>query len=141
MKQNDGRVYADFIYSIVDNRDIVLNSRGEAKRAFCYMSDAVAGILLVMLNGKTGEAYNLGNPSEEWSIFEAALKATESRPERGLKVTINEGQIGSGYLKSKVLRNCPAIKKINSIGWKPVVTLLEGFKRTVQYIEIEREMK
>jgi nucleoside-diphosphate-sugar epimerase len=141
LKQNDGRVYADFIYSILENRNIVLNSRGEAKRAFCYMSDAIAGILLVTLNGKAGEAYNLGNPSEEWSIYEAAMKATECYPERRLKVTVIDDQIVSGYIKSRVIRNCPDIKKINALGWKPEVTLIEGFKRTIKYTELEREIK
>lgn len=141
LRKDDGRVFADFIYSILDKKDIVLNSRGEAKRAFCYLSDAVGGILLVMLKGKSGEAYNLGNPYEEWSIFEAAVKATQAYPDRNLKVTINENYIGSGYLKSKVLRNCPAIKKIQSLGWTPNVSLLEGFRRTVQFIEFEEMTK
>lgn len=138
LRRNDGRVYADFIYSIVDQKDITLNSKGEAKRAFCYMSDAIAGIILVMLKGKSGEAYNLGNPSQEWSIYEAAVKATEAYPERDLKVTINENNVGTGYLKSKVLRNCPSIKKIQALGWNPQVSLVDGYRKTVRFIEMEK---
>lgn len=134
--RTDGRVYADFIYSIVDRKDIALNSKGEAKRAFCYAADALAGMLLVLLEGNNGEAYNLGNPAQELSIREAAETAAGSFPDRNVKVVIHE-QTSQGYMKSPVLRNAPSIKKISALGWRPAVTLKEGIHRTVTFIEGE----
>lgn len=136
LTRTDGRVYADFIYSIVDSKNITLNSKGEARRAFCYQSDALMGMLLVLLEGKNGEAYNLGNPDQELSIREAADTAATVFPERGVKVIINE-QVSQGYLKSPVLRNSPSIKKIGELGWKPSVSLKDGMMKTVRYIEGE----
>jgi nucleoside-diphosphate-sugar epimerase len=139
LRKDDGRVFADFIYSVVDRKNIVLNSKGLAQRAFCYLSDAIAGLLLVMLKGENGQAYNVGNPKEEWAIFEAAKIASEAFPERSIGVMINENQVvGTGYVKSAVLRNCPAIAKIQKLGWTPKVSLREGFRKTIEYIESER---
>ena len=50
MRLDDGRVYADFINDIVNNRDIVMKSDGSAIRAFCYVADAVTGFFTVLLN-------------------------------------------------------------------------------------------
>lgn len=136
LKNNDGRIYADLIYSIVDKRDIVLNSKGEAKRAFCYMSDALSGLLLTLIHGGAGEAYNLGNPDQELSIFEAASIATQIFPNRKVGLKINEA-VSQGYLVSKVLRNSPSIAKIKDLGWYPRVKVQDGFTRTVKYIEFE----
>lgn len=133
--RTDGRVYADFIYSIVDSKDIVLNSSGEARRAFCYQSDALIGMLLVLLEGQNGEAYNLGNPHEEHSIREAAEIATSVFPERKMKVAVKQAPTSGGYLKSAVLRNCPSISKIGRLGWTPEVSLKSGLERSVRYIE------
>ncbi len=134
LRKDDGRVYANFIYSIVDSKNITLNSKGEAKRVFCYLSDALAGILLILLEGKDGEAFNLGNPAQEYSIFEAAEIAANIHPERNISVEINQTS-AQGYIKSPVLRNCPSIDKLSHLGWKPSVTFKEGIKRTVSFIE------
>ena len=137
VSRSDGRVYADFIYSVVDKKAITLNSKGDAKRAFCYQSDALTGMLLILLEGTDGEAYNLGNPGQELSIREAAEAAAGVFPERNIKVSFND-QTSQGYLKSAVLRNAPSIKKLSLMGWNPSVTFAEGIRRSVEYIEGEK---
>lgn len=49
---NDGRIMSDIISDVVNNRNIILKSNGEALRAFCYISDAIIGILTIILKGK-----------------------------------------------------------------------------------------
>jgi len=127
---NDGRVYADFISDIINNRNIVMKSDGSARRSFCYLSDATIAFFLVLLNGKNGEAYNVGNPECEISIIELAQRLVKLFPEKSLKVIKSENQ-GLGYLKSNVSRNCPDLSKINKLGWVPIVDLNNGFLRTI----------
>ena len=130
MGLDDGRVYADFISDIVNNRNIIMKSDGSARRTFCYLSDATIAFFLVLLNGKNGEAFNVGNPKCEVSIIELAQRLVKLFPKKELKVVKSENQ-KLGYIKSVITRNCPDISKINRLGWMPQIDINEGFLRTI----------
>ena len=131
MLLDDGRVFADFVSNIVNKENIVLNSDGSARRAFCYLTDATVGFLTILLDGKNGEAYNMGNPQEEYSILELATILVNMYPEYNLKVILNT-ITNKDYLKSPIHRNSPNINKLMSLNWKPLVIVNEGFKRTIE---------
>ena len=132
MLLDDGRVFADFVSNILHKQDLVLNSDGSAKRAFCYITDATIGFLQVMLEGKAGEPYNIGNPNEEHSILELANILTTIKPEYKLKVVFNAEYINSNsYLPSPYKRFSPNIDKAKTINWAPKYTAFEGFTRVV----------
>jgi nucleoside-diphosphate-sugar epimerase len=63
MKLNDGRVFADFIRDVVTGQEITLKGDGKDRRSFCYLSDATEAFLHILLHGRPGQAYNVGNPS------------------------------------------------------------------------------
>ena len=132
--RNDGRVMADFIGSIVDNKDILLNSDGTAIRAFCYVTDAVEGIMHVMMRGEANEAYNLANETEPYMIRDVAQMLVDLYPERGLKVAFanqDDADTKKGYLGYKIVKLDTS--KLESLGWEPQVTLKRGMKHTVDY--------
>jgi len=130
MALDDGRVYADFVANILKDHNIILNSDGKAKRAFCYLTDASIGILTVLVNGENGEAYNVGNPQEEYSILELANILVNLYPEKKIEVILNK-TINADYLKSTITRNSPNIDKLKKLNWNPTVKIEKGFKRTV----------
>lgn len=132
MALDDGRVFADFVANIVQNKNIVLNSDGSAIRPFCYLTDATLGFLTILINGKNGEAYNMGNPNEEHSILELALILVNLYPEKKLDVVMNTKNEPTVYMKSPIQRNSPDIDKISGLNWQPTVTVKEGFKRTIE---------
>jgi len=130
MLLDDGRVFADFVSNIVNKQNIVLNSDGSSRRAFCYLTDATIGFLTILLNGENGEAYNMGNPQEEYSILELAKILVNAYPEFKLEVILNT-ITNTDYLKSTITRNSPNIDKLKKLNWNPTVTVEEGFKRTI----------
>lgn len=131
MRLDDGRVFSDFVADIVNRRNIVINSDGTARRSFCYIADATAAFFSVLLQGKPGEAYNVGNSQCEVSIKKLADDLVDLFPEYGLKVVMN-GDVKDGqYLKSNISRSCPDTSKVMSLGWKPAYSIREGFRRTV----------
>ena len=132
MTLDDGRVFADFVACIIQNRDLVLTSDGSATRAFCYLADAVLGFFTVLLLGQTGQAYNIGNDRAETSIRDLATILITLFPEKQLRVIQREGLTPAGYLQSPIARNCPDISKARSLGWQPSVSVEEGFRRTIR---------
>lgn len=130
MALDDGRVFADFVADIVAHRDIVLKSDGSARRPFCYLADATIAYFTVLLEGKSGEAYNVGAETET-SIVELAEILCRLFPERNCKVIRQERTAGDRYVASPVTGGHFDISKIRAIGWEPMTGVEEGFRRTV----------
>lgn len=132
MKLDDGRVFADFVKNIVAGENIVLKSTGEAKRAFCYATDATIGFLKILLDGTDGEAYNMGNPDAEISIKELAETLIETYPEKNIKLVFDidpQNLVQKTAVKSVL----PSIEKMKNLGWAPIVDVKTGFNRVIDY--------
>ena len=128
----DGRVFADFIKNVIEGEDIVMNSNGEAKRAFCYISDATKAFFIVLLRGKESVPYNIGNPDAELSIKDLAGIICKLSPEKKLKIINKKNSNSKYYLKSLITRNCPDITRVSNLQWSPQVNVRDGFKRTIE---------
>lgn len=72
MKHNDRRVVPMFTYQALNGQPITVHGDGHQTRTFCYITDAMIGFLKVLLSGKPGEAYNVGNPDNEISMRDLA---------------------------------------------------------------------
>ncbi len=131
MALDDGRVFADFVSNIVNRQNIVLKSDGSAVRPFCYLADATLGYLTVLIKGENGQAYNVGNPFQEYSMLDLANTLVALYPEFNLKVVMENPVGDKSYLKSPVKRISLSIEKIAKLSWLPEVTVREGFKRTI----------
>lgn len=129
--KNDKRVFSSFVNNAVNNEDIVLKSKGEATRCFCYISDATIGAFLVLLNGKG--PYNLSNNEQKCSIKNLAeLIVKIKRGKIKLRFDIeNKDLMRSNMIESPVFNS----KRLNDLGWTPKVTLFDGFSRTIEYFQ------
>jgi len=141
LSMSDGRVFADFVSDVANDRDIILNSDGNAQRSFCYVSDAVIGILTVLLNGKKNEAYNVGNPDTELAVKDLASILVNLFPKKKLKVKFEINTENINYLKSSIARCCPSIEKLKALGWSPKIGIEEGFSRTIKSFLIKKRSK
>lgn len=133
----DGRVQADFLKNVFHNEDIVLKSEGTAVRTYTYIGDAVAGLFRILLDSED-IVYNIGNEDGKVSIRELAEIMVSIYPERGLKLVFDipeGGTKGTAPYTLGILNS----GKLRSIGWKPKYSVKEGFKRTLEYLELEGE--
>jgi nucleoside-diphosphate-sugar epimerase len=135
---DDGRVFADFVANIVRREDIVMKSDGSARRAFCYLADAVLAFFTVLLKGERGQAYNVGNESCEISVGELAKLLVNLFPERGLSARFDTRPAPAGYIQSTSHRGSLDTSKLRGLGWRPTTNLADGFKRTVMSFEEKR---
>jgi nucleoside-diphosphate-sugar epimerase len=135
--KTDGRVFAEFVSNVVDNKDIVIKSDGTAIRTFNYISDATEGFFRVLLYGDSGECYNVSNRKGRTSISNLAKILVSLYPEKQLKVVYRDRNKKDTYMENKN-KFCPSldISKIKKLGYSCKFDLKEGFKRTINsYIE------
>lgn len=126
--ENDGRVMADLIADAVSDKDIVLKSKGDAVRAFVYITDAVLGMFTALLKGEQSKAYNLANETEPVSIRELAeMLASFVCPAKNVVCRIPSEQ--KGYCAYR--RTALDTTALELLGWKPSVSLAEGLRRTI----------
>jgi nucleoside-diphosphate-sugar epimerase len=135
IRLDDGRVFADFVADIVARRDITVKGDGAPRRAFCYASDAIAGLFTVLLTGQCATPYNLGNDEACASIRELAETLAATFPERGLAVRFDATKASPNYAKSPVSSNCPSVMRLRALGWHPRIGIAEGFRRSVAAVE------
>ena len=127
MKVNDGRVVTNFISQAITGNDITIYGQGNQTRSFCYIDDTVSGILKAMESAKS-EVFNIGNPNEI-TILQLAEKVIE--------LTNSNSEIK--FLKlpdDDPMQRKPDVTKANKeLNWFPEVTLEEGLKKTIKWVE------
>jgi UDP-glucuronate decarboxylase len=133
LKITDRRVIPDFVRNILNGEDIVMYSDGSPTRTFCYIADAIVGYYKILINGKQGDAYNIGVPSPEISMRELAEKLVDiGREIVGYNGTILYRTSNDGhYLTDNPNRRCPDISKAASeLGFAPEIDIDDGLRRT-----------
>jgi UDP-glucuronate decarboxylase len=134
LKITDGRVLPDFARDVLGGRDIVMLSDGSAKRTFCYSADAIMGYYKVLVNGRPGEAYNIGVEVPEISVTELANRIVVLAKELfGYKGKfIRKESTDKDYLVDNPTRRCPIILKARTeLGYDPQVSIDEGLRRSL----------
>lgn len=131
LRLDDGRIVPDLVRDALEGRSVTLHSDGNATRSFCYVADFAAAALLLLVHGRAGEAYNVGN-DEEVSIREVA-ELVASLAGDGLEVLYVPSD-DPDYLTDNPGRRCPDLRKTTStIDWSPMVPLREGLQRTLDF--------
>ena len=131
VQYNDSRVFAEFARCAIEEKNIILHTKGETKRNYLYTEDAADAILTVLANGASGEAYNAANEETYCSIYEMACLVAEKCAKGKISVVIEEVDTEKlGY--APVLHMNLDTSKLRGLGWKPVCGLQEMFKRMIK---------
>lgn len=131
LKEDDGRVFADFAFNVLKNENLIIKSDGTASRSFCYVSDAISGFFTVLLKGDEATPYNIANPSGELSVSNLAEMLVGLFPHKNLMVK-KESQPDHSYMPSQIDRVIPDTKKVSGLGWYPTISPEVGFKRMIE---------
>lgn len=125
----ENRVFAQFAKSAMNGTDIVLHTEGKSRGNYCYTADAVKAILLLLIRGNVGEAYTVANEKSSMLIREMAQMVADKLADGKIKVIfdIPESALKYGYAPDVCMRLSSA--KLQALGWKPEVDLLESYMR------------
>ena len=131
MRHDDGRVVPEMMSAAIAGRALVVHGDGTQTRSFCYVSDLVRGLLLVVLDPLLdGEILNLGNPAE----ISVRRLADEIRLAADSTSIVQFDARRPGDPE----RRRPDISKIQRrYGWAPEVPLSEGLRLTADWFAAE----
>lgn len=131
MSVNDGRVVSNFIVQCLKNKPITIYGDGSQTRSFCFVDDLIDGIFKLMNSKKSIIGpINLGNPNEI-TINQIASTIKEII---GSKSKISYKKLPSDDPMQRRPDITLAKKTLN---WKPLVSLENGLKKTINYFEKE----
>lgn len=127
--EGDPRIFAELVGNVVRGEVLRLRSSGQARRAFCYLSDTVAGLLRIARDGTAGHAYNLGNRNAVLSMRALADLLQQQFPERCPRLEIGAD---APQAQSQSGNALPNTAKLEQLGWRAHVDPASGFRRTVE---------
>lgn len=135
MGHNDKRVLPMFAYKALNKESIPVHGDGHQTRTFCYITDSITGFLKVLLNGKPGQAYNIGNEDNEISMSNLAKLFVEIE---GNGASFELIPYPENYPAGEPQRRCPDISKAKmDLAYKPSVSLKQGLKRFIDWCRNE----
>ncbi|MDO5408855.1 MAG: NAD-dependent epimerase/dehydratase family protein [Lachnospiraceae bacterium] len=133
---NDDRVWAQFIANVVKGEDILLKSNGGAYRSFCYVTDTVRALLVILLKGENMQPYNIASEKSDVTIRNFAKTAVQVFPEKNLKLSFfNKEDEAEPVVDYSV--QTPEIMdstRLEALGWSAMVDLAEGIRRSVSIV-------
>lgn len=125
---DDNRVFAQFARSVIEGTNIVMHTKGESAKPYCYTTDCVSAILYILIQGEKGEAYNVANEETYISIKDMAdFLCAHFNPQ--LKVVVEEHP-EMGY--APVTKLNLSTEKLKSLGWSPRYGLYDMFDRLIK---------
>ncbi|MBQ9377559.1 MAG: NAD-dependent epimerase/dehydratase family protein [Schwartzia sp.] len=122
----EGGVISIFSRQVASGNEITIYGDGEQTRDFVYAGDIAAGIAAALRTGQPNHAYNLSTQTQT-SLRElvSLLSKIAERP-----ITPKYGPERPGDIYKSALSNTRARR---GLGWKSLVPLEEGLRRTYAY--------
>lgn len=139
MRHTDYRVIPTFLHKGLQGFDLPVHDKGSQTRTFCFITDALTAIFKVLLSGKEGEVYNIGNDKPEITIYELAvivcgLLKNSSKPKKI--------EYPDNYPAGEPQRRCPDLSKIRSqLNYETRVDLKSGLQRSIEWFKKEYKFK
>lgn len=131
MLMSDSKASSQFIKKGLQGENIVLKSAGTQLYSYIYVVDAVAGLLKCMLEGDSGEAYNISGPDSDVRLKDLAEMIAEKA---GTKVVFElpDQAEAAGYSKATVA--VLDSSKLTALSWQPEYTMKVGIEQTMKIL-------
>jgi nucleoside-diphosphate-sugar epimerase len=131
---------ANFCKNILDGKNLRIEGSGMALRSWCYISDFVEALILILKNQHKGpEAFNVGNPwaiASTVSLGEEVIRAGKNIDSLELKSAIDFVKMDFTEIKVRY----PKVDKLMDMyGWQPKVNLFDGVYNTLKWFTEQYE--
>ncbi len=132
MLKTDSKALSQFITRALEGNDIVLKSAGEQYYSYCYVTDAVSGLLTMLLKGVCGSAYNIAD--EKWDIrLKDLAKEIAGYVGKEVVFDIPDQTEAAGYSTATKARLDGT--KLKNLGWEMKYDIRNGIRRTIDILK------
>ena len=132
MLDSDSKASSQFIKKAIEGEDIVLKSKGEQYFSYTYVSDAVAAMIHVMINGKSGVAYNISNEMCDIHLKDfAQICANYNGKNVIFDIPSEMEKKGFSIAMQAILDNT----NLKQIGFVPKYTIKDAVSRTIKILK------
>lgn len=126
--KSDSRASAEFTRDVLNHQDIIMKSDGTQLRSYCYVLDCASAILSVLLNGKSGEAYNISNSESVVTVRQMAEALAEAgNVQIQFKNPTNAEKQGFNTMSKSSLD----ATRLENLGWQACFSLRTGSQHTI----------
>lgn len=132
MLKSDTKAISQFIKKGVIGENLVLKSAGLQYYSYSYMSDAVAGILTILLKGKNGEAYNIADGKSDIMLKDLANTIAKMCGTNVVFETPDELEKSGYSIATKARLNG---NKLKELGWVMKYDIEAGISRTIKILK------
>lgn len=129
---DDSRVFGMIARSVVEEKDIVLFSKGDLARDYCYTTDALSAILQIALHGEKGEVYNVANEDAHSSVIDMCNMVASELGNNKIKVKVDIPKNVQNLGFSPACITKLNTSKVRALGWTPKFELKEMFRRLIE---------
>lgn len=133
VSREDGRSFADFLWSAAKSDPIFLYSDGRQIRPFSYIEDTVAALLMLLVTPITESTVNIAGKTEISIRDFAQLISDQS----GLELVLSSNAHQGNRVESPVKTVQPDLGRIRSLGWEPKVDIAEAVGRTLGFLRTQ----
>ncbi len=129
--KTENRVFAQFARSAMNGEDIVLHTKGQSYGNYCYTRDTIKALFLLLKNGESGDSYTVVNEETTRTIADMAKMVAEELSDGKSKVIFDIPD-GNAYGYAPDTKMQLSAKKMNELGWKAEVPLVEMYRRMLE---------
>ena len=129
---DDARVFGMVARSAVENKDIILFSKGDLARDYCYTTDALNAVLYISHFGEIGEVYNVANEETQTSVIDMCKMVAKEFTDNKIQVRIEipEDIASKGFSPASITQLDTT--KLKSLGWQARYDLKEMYSRLIE---------
>ncbi|WP_293696173.1 NAD(P)-dependent oxidoreductase [uncultured Agrococcus sp.] len=128
IRMSDNRASAEFTRKAVAGEDVVLKSRGNQLRSYCFSLDCASAMLTVLLRGERANAYNISNADSICTIGEIGEALAKAG---GVDVVYDIPEEAKQTASNLMENSSLSSGKLEGLGWRPAFSLRRGAERTI----------
>ena len=128
LQTDDSKALSQFLHRALEGQDIVLKSEGRQHFSYLHVADAVSGILMIMLKGETGHAYNIADEKSDVTLRDLASMIAQLAGRKVIfDIPADEERVGFSPAQLARLDNA----KLKRLGWSAQYDIRQGVDETL----------